>query len=98
MALAVSIIDSVVEGNKRIVTADVTFDSSYPTGGEAVTLSTLGLNSILFVQMPGAKVANLLQYDYAANKILAYVSSTGSQVANTTDLSAVSFRARFVGN
>ena len=35
-----------VPGNRKVVHGTVTFDSSYPTGGEAVTLADLGLNRL----------------------------------------------------
>lgn len=35
-----------VVGDKRAVVADVTFSSSYATGGDTVTLSSLGLNEV----------------------------------------------------
>lgn len=97
MALTFSVVDSMVEGNKRVVTADVTFDNSYLTGGEPVTPAALGLSSILFVHA-GTKTNYMIQFDAAAVKLLAFISSTGLQVANAVDLSALSIRVRFVGN
>lgn len=38
-----------VPGNRKFVTATVTFDSSYATGGEAISLSSLGLNRLDFI-------------------------------------------------
>jgi hypothetical protein len=38
-----------VPGNRKFVTATVTFDSSYPTGGEAISLSSLGLDRLDFL-------------------------------------------------
>lgn len=38
-----------VFGNKKIVFADVTFDSSYPTGGESIAASDFGLNTLQYV-------------------------------------------------
>lgn len=35
-----------VPGNRKVVHGTVTFDSSYPTGGEDVTLADLGLNRL----------------------------------------------------
>ena len=94
--LTYSIVDNTVEGNKRVITADITFDASYPTGGEVVSPADLGLQSILFMHV-NSKAGNLIQFDAAAVKLMAYVSSTGLQVASTTDLSAVSVRVRAVG-
>lgn len=49
MALTLANRTTTVEGQKRKVTVDVTFDSSYPTGGEAFTAASLGLTRIEFV-------------------------------------------------
>ena len=38
-----------VPGNRKFVTATVTFDSSYPTGGEAISVLSLGLNRLDFI-------------------------------------------------
>jgi len=35
-----------VPGNRKMVTGTVAFDSSYPTGGEAVALADLGLSRL----------------------------------------------------
>ncbi len=55
MALTVSRVTRSTFGNKRIVIADVTFDSSYPTGGESLTASDVGLRKIEAV--PGSNLA-----------------------------------------
>ena len=38
-----------VPGNRKFVTATVTFDSSYATGGETISLVSLGLNRLDFL-------------------------------------------------
>ena len=50
MAASVSIVTGPeVPGNRKFVTATVTFDSSYATGGEAISLTSLGLNRLDFL-------------------------------------------------
>lgn len=50
MAASVSIVTGPeVPGNRKFVTATVTFDSSYATGGEAITASSLGLDRLDFI-------------------------------------------------
>ena len=50
MAASVSIVTGPeVPGNRKFVTATVTFDSSYPTGGEAISLISLGLDRLDFI-------------------------------------------------
>lgn len=89
MALVVNQTASVqYVGQDKVLTATtVAFDSSYPTGGEALTTAQLGLGSIDAVWVPN-KGAHSFQYDQANSKILAYTNSDGAEVANTTDLSA----------
>lgn len=79
---------------ERIV--DITFDSSYPTGGEPLSAATLGFRKILFVNAPRSG-ANLFQYDYTNSKLLAYVATTGVEVADTTDLHTLVARIMVVG-
>ena len=50
MAASVSIVTGPeVPGNRKFVTATVTFDSSYATGGEAISLTSLGLIRLDFM-------------------------------------------------
>ena len=50
MAASVSVVTGPeVPGNRKFVTATVTFDSSYATGGEAISLISLGLNRLDFL-------------------------------------------------
>jgi hypothetical protein len=52
MAATVSILTGPeVPGNRKFVTATVTFDSSYATGGEAISLVSLGLNRLDFLRL-----------------------------------------------
>jgi len=46
MALTVTLDEHVVSGNSRIVFGRIAFDSSYPTGGEALTANDVGLGII----------------------------------------------------
>ena len=71
-------------------------DSSYPTGGEAVSANQLGLGKALLVHVlpSGGYVP---EYDLANSKVLVYWVDTTTdgaplaQVASTTDLAAVTF-------
>ncbi len=69
-----------------IVDIDIT---SYPTNGESVTPAILGLEgsqvpTILVIGTEGLDAH--LVHDRANNKLKAVVSSTGAEVANTTDI------------
>lgn len=94
MGLTVSNLNPGVAGNKRRNTLDITFDSSYPTGGESLTPAALGLVSVDIVLATGTG-GYVFKYDKANQKLLAYTG--GSQVSDTTDLSSVTTRVEAVG-
>lgn len=58
-------------GNAYAVAADVTFDSSYPTNGEALAASAFGLNEISLLLCETAS-GYMFQYDYTNAKLKAY--------------------------
>lgn len=76
MALTVSEITRTVYGNRKVLLATVTFDDSYPTGGEALTAATLGFTSIDVVRCtPGIDAGpTVIQcvYSKATSKLLAF--------------------------
>jgi len=85
----------VAAGSKVVeVAVKVDLDASYPTGGETIDLSDY-LNTVDHVV--GVEVAGDYKGEYvfgtanaaATGKLLMRVMSTGAQVADTTDLSAV---------
>jgi hypothetical protein len=79
--------------------ADITFDSSYPTGGEAIAAADLKLATAieLLIHAGGDADGNAHQFvhDRTNGKILAYTA--GAEVANTTDLSTLTPRFFFLG-
>lgn len=77
------------------VVKGITFDASYPTGGEPLTAASLGLASVLMAMVqPAAGYAFV--YDITNSKVLAYRGAgTGAVLAEetaATDLSAVGTR------
>ena len=76
MALTLTKIAAFTSGNKRHRVYDVTFDSSYPTGGESLTASDVNLRKIeqLIVHGPstatrGGTTGALPTYDYTNAKL-----------------------------
>lgn len=99
MALTISQIRRTVWGDHRAVTATVTFDASYPTGGESLTAANLGLVGIEAVIPAGparsaTPEALPVSFDLTNSKLLAFrvdqVDDILEQVPDTTDLSAFS--------
>lgn len=87
---------------KGIRVADVTFDNSYLADGEAITAAMLQLSTIDFLLPTVKQGATLLDtevfYDHTAGALIAVVGSTGVEVANAVDLSAVVVRVLAIGN
>lgn len=80
-----------VVGNRREVVCDVTLDNSYPTGGYTLTLATLGVDGVTdYVFAFATTTGHTFTYNYATSKLMAWNGTT--QIANTTDLSAVVVR------
>ena len=83
-------------GQNRVVRGTFTFDSSYPTGGEAVSLVNLGLSYLIDLELSGDD-GIVLRWDRSqtAPLILAYWTSNTTdgealvEVTATTDLSAL---------
>lgn len=98
MALTNTVVKHAVEGAHRVKYVDITFDSSYATGGEALVAADVGLSKIVHVGVGTGNVTTvfyLSQFDYTNNKLLTFTA--GAQTASTTDLSALTVRVRIAG-
>lgn len=95
-------------GNMRQKVRTITFDSSYPTGGESLTAADLGLKRIFELRPHGSfrAAANTsaieVSYDHTNSKLIAFWGNAGTasvqpEVTNTTDLSTYSGRITAVG-
>lgn len=102
MALSVSTNKPVLSGAYRQVSGTITFDSSYPTGGESLALSSLGMYCITELEVQNASSTATNAYVVSWNR-----SSTAPtlkvfqgdnanaaaapliEVPNTTNLSAL---------
>lgn len=88
-----------VPGDRRCTVTKVVFDSSYPTGGEPLTAAQLGLRTVTHahaqVQVAGTGSVTNVFYDVANQKLKAFTAA--AEVANTTDLSAVTVQVTAYG-
>lgn len=76
MALTFSKVKSSVIGDLQLKIYDVTFDSSYPAGGEAITPANFGLDSIIYTV-----VGNILRDpDTADNVYFVDYDATGKKL------------------
>lgn len=83
MALSFAAIEQHSSGTLRKVKTSITFDSSYVTGGEALTPQQLGLGEIVGpVEFDQAEDGYIFKYDKANEKILVYAESDVPLVVN----------------
>ena len=92
-----------VSGTIREEFFDVTFDSSYPTGGEVVTPRDFGLLALYGISIVGGNTA-AMPYRVvfnclpgAGNPLKLYVETAGAQVADNGSLAGVTVRVRVTG-
>ena len=103
MAASVSItVGPEVPGSRKEVFGVITFDSSYATGGEAVTLAQLGLSRLDWLMVnAGAGYLPVWDGSTTTPKVLLYrqTAATGAfvEVPSTTDMSAVTVRFKANG-
>lgn len=97
MALTVAKTVKSVFGNKRFVAGTITFDSSYPTGGEAFTAASVGLHSLDAVVLTERAVAKHPVYDAANGKIKLVTLVDGSELVNASDQSATVIDFHVIG-
>lgn len=88
MALTVSEITRGHLGNKKAILSTVTFDSSYPTGGEFLTATDFGLSQV-FAVFPESPAGYMVQYDRTNAKLKAFRVGAHSHVAFTVKGSEV---------
>ena len=90
MALTVTAGTTYGEQERFHVVASVAFDSSYPTGGEALDHADyVPAGSVLLGVMIASDGTYRFEYDEENNKLVAITWVDGAEVANTTDLSAL---------
>lgn len=104
MAIAISNLTNYGPGAGGSVTktATITFDSSYPTGGEAVTAANFGLSRILSLTL-APNIGYVFEYVPSTSKIKAYWVDTTTdgaplaEVVDTTSMATAAFEAVVVG-
>lgn len=93
MALTITQLEQQSFGSLRGATAIVTFDTSYPTGGEPIVPSDLGLGEFKGLSINQGEDGYVVHWDRANDTLIVYESAGANapltEVANLTDLSAV---------
>jgi hypothetical protein len=99
MALTVSNKITTIFGNQRVTMAKVTFDNSYPTGGEPITPADFDLSIINHV-LVNAATGGARLFDWlrsGATDTLRVFTALGTQATNGSDQSAQSVNVMVVG-
>ena len=99
-----------VSGNVKHRHRKITFDNSYPAGGEAITASDFGLSRLYLVEVLGAAqkadeaFAYLIGWDPTAGKLVAYEGDNDNagdapliQADDTDDLDTYYVYVRAIG-
>lgn len=97
MALTYSADRQEVVGSQRVIRGTITFDASYPTGGESFTPASVGLTQLNRLNVfPSGPYVPAWNRSTSAPLVLVYMGDNNNasdgpliQVADTTDLSAV---------
>lgn len=102
MALTVTNRRTTVFGNKRVATATVTFDSSYPTGGETLLASDFGLTRFEHVSTAistdDGSVIAAWNSDEDTPTLQAFDPTTGAEHTDTTDLTDLAVDLFVIGS
>lgn len=75
-----------IQGTIRETFYDITFDSSYPTGGEAISPVDVGLFNVYAINAIGGNAAAAgyrFWWDTANNKMLVYFASGGGNLSGS---------------
>lgn len=87
-------ITSHVPGNLKEVIVDVTGDSSYPTGGYAVSFP--GITNVIFCDAQSGSTGHPAVFNYATGKLQLFTSG-GTEVANAANVSTTKIRCAVLG-
>lgn len=101
MALTITVVRRDRTRNGKFVIANIQFDSSYPTGGEALGVAektALGISKIdWFDAYQDASGSRRVVYDHTNDKILLY-TAFNTEAADTSDQSTITIRALIKGD
>lgn len=96
MAITVTPLKSYVTGDRKTVHGTILFDNAYPTGGYALTGTTLGLALELNEVDIAPHPSRVAFYNYATSKVQVY-TALGTEATNASDQSSITVRFRAVG-
>ena len=99
MGTAVNVVDHRWVGNQRMVTADVTFDDSYTSGGEPLTASDFTLGRIQNVTIESGLTSGGLpvEYEPGDQELVVYDNAGAEQAASAAAVNGEVARVRVRG-
>lgn len=102
MAATVVVNQVGVPGNMRFAVADITGDSSYPTGGYAITPQQLGFSTQIYFAVENNAVGYETRWDNVNNKLMffdtgASANAVLNETAAATNVSTVTTRLFALG-
>ena len=100
MALTSTLLSQNVVGAQRLNVVTFTFDSSYPTGGETVVATDLGMRARVDAIVPAGAApygSGAYTVQWVSPKLKAISLADGSEAGNTTDLSGLSINVLVLG-
>jgi len=94
LAATVTPVITHVPGNLKEVVVTITGDSSYPTGGYAISFP--GITNVVFADIQSSSTGHPCAWNYSTGK-LQFFANGGTEVTAATNLSAVTVRAAVLG-
>jgi len=88
-AATVTVKRHTVMGDTRVTFGYIALDSSYPTGGEAITLNHMGLKTLDHIEV-GPRMGYLFDYTYDRNLLVVFYQALGDSAAMTQVAAATS--------
>ena len=85
MSLSVTVKEQFTEGKARVVRGTLAFDTSYPTGGEPLAASAIGLSGIEQIDIAYADAGYVFDYDKSNEKLKVF---EGGAAAHTHAITA----------
>ena len=77
-----------VMGDRRAFVGQITFDSSYPTGGEVLTAAEVGLTRITHVDVAAKGGTETVVWDHVNSKLQIFTAD-GVEALNATNASTI---------
>lgn len=96
MALTYTEVHRSVHGMQRVWEGLITFDNSYPTGGEVIDPAQLGMSTVESVSLTPTAGTRLFSWNQTTRAIQVF-TALSTEAANASDQSTISIRVLAFG-